>query len=122
MLGDAAGRLAGSHAGGLFQPHGDGIVAVDPIGVRQRAQRVQKTDIAGFQRKPYEGALQLDQEIGPLRKQHGLARAGGSADDDELTQLACVPELAKRSEEHTSELQSLMRISYAVFCLKKKNQ
>src|SRR3546814_4693851 len=29
---------------------------------------------------------------------------------------------AKRSEEHTSELQSLMRISYAVFCLKKKKQ
>src|SRR3546814_2103598 len=29
--------------------------------------------------------------------------------------------LADRSEEHTSELQSLMRISYAVFCLKKKN-
>src|SRR3546814_1224451 len=28
--------------------------------------------------------------------------------------------LGKRSEEHTSELQSLMRISYAVFCLKKK--
>src|SRR3546814_10621260 len=28
----------------------------------------------------------------------------------------------KRSEEHTSELQSLMRISYAVFCLKKKSQ
>src|SRR3546814_6754750 len=27
----------------------------------------------------------------------------------------------KRSEEHTSELQSLMRISYAVFCLKQKN-
>src|SRR3546814_9348584 len=34
-----------------------------------------------------------------------------------------VPQLvvAPRSEEHTSELQSLMRISYAVFCLKKKN-
>src|SRR3546814_2542984 len=29
--------------------------------------------------------------------------------------------VGKRSEEHTSELQSLMRISYAVFCLKKKN-
>src|SRR3546814_4015483 len=29
--------------------------------------------------------------------------------------------LRHRSEEHTSELQSLMRISYAVFCLKKKN-
>src|SRR3546814_12559659 len=33
-----------------------------------------------------------------------------------------VPVLAKRSEEHTSELQSLMRISYAVFCLKKKKK
>src|SRR3546814_1071705 len=30
--------------------------------------------------------------------------------------------LQDRSEEHTSELQSLMRISYAVFCLKKKKQ
>src|SRR3546814_7133508 len=30
--------------------------------------------------------------------------------------------LTVRSEEHTSELQSLMRISYAVFCLKKKNK
>src|SRR3546814_4154324 len=33
------------------------------------------------------------------------------------------PEIGRRrSEEHTSELQSLMRISYAVFCLKKKNK
>src|SRR3546814_9298002 len=32
------------------------------------------------------------------------------------------PDLAIRSEEHTSELQSLMRISYAVFCLKKKKK
>src|SRR3546814_3221039 len=32
------------------------------------------------------------------------------------------PRLLQRSEEHTSELQSLMRISYAVFCLKKKKQ
>src|SRR3546814_2392858 len=31
------------------------------------------------------------------------------------------PQTAIRSEEHTSELQSLMRISYAVFCLTKKN-
>src|SRR3546814_7813247 len=32
------------------------------------------------------------------------------------------PHRRSRSEEHTSELQSLMRISYAVFCLKKKKQ
>src|SRR3546814_2247742 len=40
--------------------------------------------------------------------------------------IRCTPSSAasvrmRRSEEHTSELQSLMRISYAVFCLKKKN-
>src|SRR3546814_13950109 len=38
---------------------------------------------------------------------------------DELKELLVVHHV--RSEEHTSELQSLMRISYAVFCLKKKN-
>src|SRR3546814_7455034 len=36
-------------------------------------------------------------------------------------EAASVEEATLRSEEHTSELQSLMRISYAVFCLKKKN-
>src|SRR3546814_4339339 len=36
------------------------------------------------------------------------------------TEIPCQSQVA-RSEEHTSELQSLMRISYAVFCLKKKN-
>src|SRR3546814_4360291 len=42
-----------------------------------------------------------------------VAWYSAGADDDELR-------VAARSEEHTSELQSLMRISYAVFCLKKK--
>src|SRR3546814_7879523 len=37
------------------------------------------------------------------------------------TRRSAGEEPALRSEEHTSELQSLMRISYAVFCLKKKN-
>src|SRR3546814_1419941 len=35
--------------------------------------------------------------------------------------LPALGHIEQRSEEHTSELQSLMRISYAVFCLKKKN-
>src|SRR3546814_5249422 len=39
-----------------------------------------------------------------------------------LRQCARWPYPQARSEEHTSELQSLMRISYAVFCLKKKNK
>src|SRR3546814_3895437 len=45
-----------------------------------------------------------------------LDRQGG----DDVDRLARIVALAMRSEEHTSELQSLMRISYAVFCLKKK--
>src|SRR3546814_8287813 len=39
-----------------------------------------------------------------------------------LSSAWCARRDSNRSEEHTSELQSLMRISYAVFCLKKKNQ
>src|SRR3546814_4997294 len=39
-----------------------------------------------------------------------------------LVLICLIPEYLIRSEEHTSELQSLMRISYAVFCLKKKKQ
>src|SRR3546814_2564719 len=38
----------------------------------------------------------------------------------DFDQVARLAKEHKRSEEHTSELQSLMRISYAVFCLKKK--
>src|SRR3546814_10070933 len=39
----------------------------------------------------------------------------------QFARAAIIVETIGRSEEHTSELQSLMRISYAVFCLKKKN-
>src|SRR3546814_6366836 len=50
-----------------------------------------------------------------------LAKLGADMEGDERAWLeaACAP---LRSEEHTSELQSLMRISYAVFCLKKKKK
>src|SRR3546814_968952 len=41
---------------------------------------------------------------------------------DRVEDFDSVTGMGVRSEEHTSELQSLMRISYAVFCLKKKNK
>src|SRR3546814_6277054 len=41
-------------------------------------------------------------------------------DDSLRVGLNCIVRWSRRSEEHTSELQSLMSISYAVFCLKKK--
>src|SRR3546814_4156495 len=46
---------------------------------------------------------------------------GGRCDQPQLL-VATAADGDVRSEEHTSELQSLMRISYAVFCLKKKNK
>src|SRR3546814_8070172 len=45
-----------------------------------------------------------------------------AADSITIAAKSAYASILPRSEEHTSELQSLMRISYAVFCLKKKNQ
>src|SRR3546814_9242912 len=53
------------------------------------------------------------------RRQRGSGDGAGDAGHAELG--ADLP-MRARSEEHTSELQSLMRISYAVFCLKKKKK
>src|SRR3546814_12677415 len=53
---------------------------------------------------------------GSKQDQKHEGEAGGNQHDGEISRAA-----RNRSEEHTSELQSLMRISYAVFCLKKKN-
>src|SRR3546814_5782664 len=66
--------------------------------------------------------------VEPTRRQQP-----GAADTDQVHQAVPVDfqradgqghriDLRVRSEEHTSELQSLMRISYAVFCLKKKKK
>src|SRR3546814_2735957 len=57
-----------------------------------------------------------------VREGRGMGRHasidGQRRSSDETRGIRC--EECNRSEEHTSELQSLMRISYAVFCLKKK--
>src|SRR3546814_7644819 len=66
---------------------------------------------------------------GAMAEQAATAAADGyrllkiklTGEDDRL-RVAGVRRGAPRSEEHTSELQSLMRISYAVFCLKKKKK
>src|SRR3546814_10066013 len=86
------------------------------------------------------GARRLDRFQAALRRQaagkHDMADAMSGAHGDQLEKLrmhgnqvdaeiACRQRLRRRdlgierSEEHTSELQSLMRIAYAVFCLKK---
>src|SRR3546814_8123141 len=50
------------------------------------------------------------------------AQVVGGALGDQRAPRVVVATREQRSEEHTSELQSLMRTSYAVFCLKKKKQ
>src|SRR3546814_9700294 len=74
---------------------------------------------------------QLDQQP---EKQHGSHRQTDPCGDLPEVDIRCAGgegagrgfvcghDHRKRSEEHTSELQSLMRISYAVFCLKKKKK
>src|SRR3546814_10367880 len=52
--------------------------------------------------------------VAPARELQGACRGRP------VSEAAVIVALRVRSEEHTSELQSLMRISYAVFCLKKK--
>src|SRR3546814_4364053 len=54
--------------------------------------------------------------LGPWQRQ---AASGAARCQENAVRLN---RFAGRSEEHTSELQSLMRISYAVFCMKKKKQ
>src|SRR3546814_5522047 len=86
-------------------------------------------DVADDQCRTREGGAEgiaqskgIDIGIAAARKE-GIARRGRIAvaarADREAQYLA---EPRTRSEEHTSELQSLMRISYAVFCLQKKQQ
>src|SRR3546814_6645378 len=71
--------------------------------------------------KPLYGRLQIRTQGSPIEMHYGHGLAGKFIEDFEhLIALLCNKLDIGRSEEHTSELQSLMRISYAVFCLKKK--
>src|SRR3546814_12857103 len=58
--------------------------------------------------------------ISGVRRRHAVRRARQARRSREAVAQRRLS--ASRSEEHTSELQSLMRISYAVFCLKKKTK
>src|SRR3546814_1312404 len=79
------------------------------VEIKQRVNRVtQKRRVS----LPYRDALALCSPEG--------YEPTGEISNRERAFLDEVSTLVGRSEEHTSELQSLMRISYAVFCLKKK--
>src|SRR3546814_4808791 len=87
--------------------------------------RSEKSLVLKIQERNAKGKIRIDEKDKPLaipewHSFRGLVVPGGkrktNADKSGLVALICA---SQRSEEHTSELQSLMRISYAVFCLKK---
>src|SRR3546814_4472547 len=70
------------------------------------------------------GKCEFFNPLSSVKDRIGLAMIEALEQDGRLKQGGMIvePTSGNRSEEHTSELQSLMRISYAVFCLKKKKQ
>src|SRR3546814_955874 len=75
---------------------------------------------------PYTTLFRSGKENGRLQaprrqlEEFGISARHVTNAIDEIERLG-LADCKRRSEEHTSELQSLMRISYAVFCLKKKS-
>src|SRR3546814_2290412 len=91
--------------------------------ISDRSSDVCSSDLGARERRIAIGLGQRFLERPPLHQRRALRKAIG----EELAvvrRIERVPRLddAERSEEHTSELQSLMRISYAVFCLKKNTK
>src|SRR3546814_4005379 len=75
-------------------------------------------------RSPVRGAVAARRIMGDAARDRdaaafGVRRGAGRTAGEPGRSIAAA---SRRSEEHTSELQSLMRISYAVFCLKKKKK
>src|SRR3546814_10774221 len=85
-----------------------------------RFAQIARTDREAL--KEYAGTRQILPVEQVLHESTNIQPRAGNAVPGKLRvdQLVTRQLLAIRSEEHTSELQSLMRISYAVFCLKKK--
>src|SRR3546814_2585353 len=91
-------------------PEGEGKLAPGSVIPLERTRRAAELEAIVSQ----AGALTAQVNIDNVNRILTSVDTGFAAGPD------AVGDLFERSEEHTSELQSLMRISYAVFCLKKK--
>src|SRR3546814_3283222 len=97
-------------------------VCIHPIAGWHRNDAVERLDQLEFAQP-----ARLDDRLGRFHPQHHRRRLAPVASGAIPFDIECDLDLGRatgqpRSEEHTSELQSLMRISYAVFCLKKKKK
>src|SRR3546814_3032842 len=112
------GRLAvQSRSGALgYVPH------VRPPGIKQDEEAEQQQRQVGEAHRPSRNRCWRHPAARARRSSHPLVVAGASSRASASRRAsAATCQRRSRSEEHTSELQSLMRISYAVFCLKKKH-
>src|SRR3546814_4081864 len=92
-----------------------------PANHHQLARGIAEIDLLIGNRDPrHLVAAQVGHFLVVRRRIFDVAGAGLLLDAADAVKQPRRPRLDPRSEEHTSELQSLMRISYAVFCLKKK--
>src|SRR3546814_4641453 len=135
MGGDVFRRLI-EKAGDRFQVVGAGLVGLGRHRIDKRHLDRAGTDMGIDDSTSVAITALLAEEgddIGFIEYANGFQRqqfriAGARADAGQaafgirLQSPALATALTARSEEHTSELQSLMRISYAVFCLKKKKK
>src|SRR3546814_7402733 len=96
-------------AGFAVAEHAAEFVAIAETGGEQALERILGRGAQPARARPAVGAA------GEFERERRDVRLG-------VAGLRHDRRLDLRSEEHTSELQSLMRISYAVFCLKKKNK
>src|SRR3546814_3902266 len=100
------------------------VCSSDLMGIDAHARTTGRLEALHRARRRHEGVgiFGVDAALDRVAADHDVFlpdRQLLAAGDQQL--LAHQVDAGDRSEEHTSELQSLMRISYAVFCLKKKN-
>src|SRR3546814_5875382 len=99
----------------------DGHVRTRPFDFQRHLHNQSQPEIADF-------LARLRAVCDSYGERFTVAEVGGAEAHREMVRFTAPGRLDSaygfnfRSEEHTSELQSLMRISYAVFCLKKKNK
>src|SRR3546814_10791666 len=118
MLTDTLNPIGSRFTVGRYLPHME-----KTLGFKIEAAKLAKID-ALAQTRGGRGPF-MRQLVDAVLRQSGAAIEAAPVADREAAgehRLYLRPTETERSEEHTSELQSLMRISYAVFCLQKKKK
>src|SRR3546814_6129745 len=102
-------KTFGNRPAQLTHRHRPSPGACSGTGCSRSARSMTSAKFSAWRPPPWRICSRHEKPLATITVESSAARTAGSSD-------------CSRSEEHTSELQSLMRISYAVFCLKKKKK